>query len=784
MRNRLEQPRPLDLPPEDIASIRVYGQLIGPMQRPEAYLNIFMKAITTNQLIIQDTWSQCTTDSTGNYDFTLTPGKYAVFFERNNVKQRVKNIEIYSDSAPGDLQSFMLSPAPETLTPLTVMEVKSAVELTAAGVVRARQWAENPVNLAVLDFEQGAGPEYSAYHWASKAKDFANAQYQMIDSFQTGAQVPNYELTNRNQALHWPEPEGTGDYYRWDGPLPKQVPPNSTPDSTGGVGLGLWVDITDATLRSELARAPGAGMIGMDPNADYPPDTVGALLQEALIKPPTDIIYATMNEGIIADGITDVSAQIVPFLTKYKGKHIIFDGSQYLFAGAVLSGSGWEGTTIEFRGKHKLKPNTVTNDAPDNTPGYGFWAGFVLTKDVNELTLVYRGDGNRSQQYDREHIFNVAILGATNIHIPFARCDEIMGDGFYVNSHDQNDANAQNSTNINFGTVIGKNSAVSGRNLVTIASCNRGGIDFLISENIGGVVGGLQQPGGFDMEPNPLPGALVRDFITEVAIAIGAGGVYMVADWNQNPKKIQNCHVRKAIVRGGQKIRLYGADQSSINGECTDLPGDGPAVEGCTNSSVELRVLGADTAAFFGTQSQNYGCTLKLFARNIRNAGLIVAGSDGGDFDLDFDGWTANESGNMIGLWLRDLNKIGGMVLRNNRFKIRCPKSSNVNYAIQYSSDLPISFLGENILSSESIFTDWPDFTHVTGAAGLYLTKEGKIPFLTTNSTTPNNGSWKRGDFVYYTNPSATNLYLGFIRLTDGTQNVNGVDWGTATFLL
>lgn len=47
---------------------------------------------------------------------------------------------------------------------------------------------------------------------------------------------------------------GDGKYYRWDGALPKQVPVGSTPKSTGGIGNGVWVDIGDASLRSDLGR--------------------------------------------------------------------------------------------------------------------------------------------------------------------------------------------------------------------------------------------------------------------------------------------------------------------------------------------------------------------------------------------------------------------------------------------------------------------------------------------------------------------------------------------------
>ncbi|QXB91413.1 hypothetical protein I6L81_00005 [Providencia rettgeri] len=77
------------------------------------------------------------------------------------------------------------------------------------------------------------------------------AGYITIDSFQQGADLPNNELTQRNHILR---DETTGEYYRWDGDLPKQVPAGSTPQSTGGIGKGAWVSVGDASVRSELKK--------------------------------------------------------------------------------------------------------------------------------------------------------------------------------------------------------------------------------------------------------------------------------------------------------------------------------------------------------------------------------------------------------------------------------------------------------------------------------------------------------------------------------------------------
>lgn len=70
-----------------------------------------------------------------------------------------------------------------------------------------------------------------------------------LKSFQAGAPLPGNKLTLANQAL---QNETDGEYYRWDGVLPKAVPPGSTPESTGGVGISAWVSVGDAALRQDL----------------------------------------------------------------------------------------------------------------------------------------------------------------------------------------------------------------------------------------------------------------------------------------------------------------------------------------------------------------------------------------------------------------------------------------------------------------------------------------------------------------------------------------------------
>ncbi|MFY3770031.1 hypothetical protein ACOT1K_09205 [Providencia manganoxydans] len=123
------------------------------------------------------------------------------------------------------------------------------------------------------------------------------AGYITIDSFQQGADLPNNELTQRNHILR---DETTGEYYRWDGDLPKQVPAGSNPQSTGGIGKGAWVSVGDASLRSDLKNGDGS-LIGVgngtlkDAVQFVTPEMFGAVPWESDDIKSTDFVDSYQN---------------------------------------------------------------------------------------------------------------------------------------------------------------------------------------------------------------------------------------------------------------------------------------------------------------------------------------------------------------------------------------------------------------------------------------------------------------------------------------------------------
>ncbi|MEF4813186.1 hypothetical protein U9725_21015 [Escherichia coli] len=81
-----------------------------------------------------------------------------------------------------------------------------------------------------------------------------NYGYITLKSFQLGAPLPNNELTLPNHVL---QDETNGEYYRWDGEFPKTVPAGSTPETSGGIGVGAWIGVGDAALRGQLGSLSG-----------------------------------------------------------------------------------------------------------------------------------------------------------------------------------------------------------------------------------------------------------------------------------------------------------------------------------------------------------------------------------------------------------------------------------------------------------------------------------------------------------------------------------------------
>lgn len=151
-----------------------------------------------------------------------------------------------------------------------------------------------------------------------------------VGTFQDGA-----TLTLPNQIL---KDETDGEYYRWDGALPKMVPSGSTPSSSGGTGVGAWVCVGDAALRSMLAS-------GADGNGDAL-ITVKQPLPGSVARTQHNLNadYVNVKDwGAKGDGVTDDTAAInaacssltgTSFITNFR--RLYFPHGTYVYKGTGI----------------------------------------------------------------------------------------------------------------------------------------------------------------------------------------------------------------------------------------------------------------------------------------------------------------------------------------------------------------------------------------------------------------------------------------------------------------
>lgn len=131
---------------------------------------------------------------------------------------------------------------------LTASDLTNA-ELQAVHI--AEEGRDQTVDLA-KEYADAAGSS------AGNAKDSEDEARRIADSIKAAGKLgymtrrsfeKGFNVTTWNEVLLWEE---DGDYYRWDGTLPKNVPAGSTPETSGGIGFGAWVSVGDAALRSEI----------------------------------------------------------------------------------------------------------------------------------------------------------------------------------------------------------------------------------------------------------------------------------------------------------------------------------------------------------------------------------------------------------------------------------------------------------------------------------------------------------------------------------------------------
>lgn len=173
-------------------------------------------------------------------------------------------IEMLVDQSGFDIVSIHRQTGTDLVVDFRNGSVLTASDLTNSelqAIHIAEEGRDQTVDLA-KEYADAAGSsagnakdsEDEARRIAASIKESGLIGYITSRSFEKG-----FNVTTWNEVLLWEE---DGDYYRWDGTLPKNVPAGSTPETSGGIGRGAWVSVGDASLRSEISGKTGLSTIG------------------------------------------------------------------------------------------------------------------------------------------------------------------------------------------------------------------------------------------------------------------------------------------------------------------------------------------------------------------------------------------------------------------------------------------------------------------------------------------------------------------------------------------
>lgn len=405
--------------------------------------------------------------------------------------------------------------------------------------------------------------------------------YITMDSFEDGA-----TLTLPNQVLRY---EATGEYYRWDGGFPKTVPAGSTPESAGGIGLGAWVNVGDATLRSELKSIPYI----VDSIEKFQSTSIPILFKNVIVSGKYYYKRSSAEvDGVMNIKIADGSIWSMEYAVAIYASDFCVDTPTLMLAYTTSAKLG-----CDFIIDKNMTNLIASTDDPVN-PGNDAFKSVICC--VSNSVIRFIGDGalrlanqNRPQSHiiyiangveniniynpilegDRltnttvgEHGWGLTILQSSNVRIIGGLYTNMFGDGIYIG--------------MKWGTTDG---TVPGNIYIEkpiVKQCRRNGISLTSGENVvivnpeiynigdyGGITGAMPKS-GIDIEPEAdenVPGYTVPRLINCEISNPYINGAYTGLELNIFPNGL----VADVIISGNTtltNVTNRGVTATRVNG--------------------------------------------------------------------------------------------------------------------------------------------------------------------------------------------------------------------------
>ncbi|MGL5726809.1 MAG: prophage tail fiber N-terminal domain-containing protein, partial [Plesiomonas sp.] len=126
--------------------VKISGRLVEPADdKPRSGVTLTLSSLKNSSVVLKHATYRCVTGGNGEYSFNAAPGTYAITVSVYGVEpERVGQIRVYSDSLPGDLNSFLMAPSSDDLTP----EIIRLVDRMRSEAVKAAESAKQSQQVA------------------------------------------------------------------------------------------------------------------------------------------------------------------------------------------------------------------------------------------------------------------------------------------------------------------------------------------------------------------------------------------------------------------------------------------------------------------------------------------------------------------------------------------------------------------------------------------------------------------------------------------------------------
>lgn len=560
--------------------------------------------------------------------------------------------------------------------------------------------------------------------------------------------------------------------------------PNIFASLTGAIPTSK-LDENFGALLDVAASTKGGALVGYNPALAYAAASVGWALQRPSV-------YLNAYASVDSTGATNCTAAVQAIIDANKGKRIVFGhGGVFLLAGLILSGSTYDGTQLVIEGEVRMAPSPNTSATNFQS---AFWSGIVFHNTARcGIHVTGNINGNRTAQPNYEFCHALVLAGVTDFTAPQIIIREVRGDGLYVAQATVTSSSAS-PRGISIGQLHVSNSADDGRNGVSLISGEQINIGAMYIYRVGGVVGGVREPGGFDIEADysyqSIDGVNIGLLVVAGAGATniginGAGGF-------QNAKNINICQAISYNTNAANVTSELSGSADATNFNClaiqhaagvrigsfvgvfTAAAGDAITIQNADDVVISGSLTNVKVGAQVGNFTAVSNVELDLRINSVTRFGVLTGDVTNGVIRGAVKGLVNGKYSTKCAV----ISQKSGGVQTGVTYSVDVPYDANWTRTYRQDASFPVSFTRCQI--SNCTVAGW-------GTPGVEGWGDMPVPRINVRGLTdapamPAGGYAMRGDFVRNVQPTLAGgkVTLGWTRLTDGSAHVLNTDWAAA----